>query len=43
MRILMSLRRHLVLSLSKSSNKVLNLVGNLYRTLGTYISASAKI
>ena len=43
MRILMSLKKHLILSFSKNSNKVLNLVENLYRTLGTYISTLAKI
>ena len=43
MHILISLKRHLVLNFSEDYNKVLNLVENLYRILGTYISTSANI
>ena len=37
MRILISLRRRLMLDLSKDPNKVLNLGGSWHRILGTYI------
>ena len=40
--ILISLKRHLVFSVSKNSNKIFNLIGNLYKILGIYISTLAK-